>query len=37
METGNLSRYDIRRTLQNATETWEVKESQDSTGRRDLG
>jgi hypothetical protein len=32
METGNLRRYELGVTLQNAPETWEVRDSQDSKG-----
>jgi hypothetical protein len=33
METGNLRKWEIvRGTLQNAPETWEVRDSQDSQG-----
>ena len=32
METGNLRRQDVGRTLQNVPETWEVRDSQDSKG-----
>jgi hypothetical protein len=32
METGNLKKEEVWRTLQNAPETWEVKNSQDSKG-----
>jgi hypothetical protein len=30
METGTLGRQEVGGTLQNAPETWEVRESQDS-------
>ena len=30
METGNLGRLKVGRTLQNVPETWEVRDSQDS-------
>jgi hypothetical protein len=33
METGNLRREEVGGTLQNAPETWEVRDSQDSKGR----
>ena len=33
METGNLGRLKVGRTLQNVPETWEVRDSQDSKGR----
>jgi hypothetical protein len=32
METGNLSRQEVGGTLQNAPETWKVRDSQDSKG-----
>ena len=32
METGNLRKYELGVTLQNAPETWEVRDSQDSKG-----
>ena len=32
METGSLRRYELGVTLQNAPETWEVRDSQDSKG-----
>ena len=32
METGNLRRQEFGGTLQNAPETWEVRDSQDSKG-----
>ena len=32
METGSLGRYEVGGTLQNAPETWEVRDSQDSKG-----
>jgi hypothetical protein len=32
MERGNLRRSEVGRTLQNATETWEVRDSQDAKG-----
>ena len=33
MKTGNLGRSDVGGNLQNAPETWEVKDPQDSKGR----
>jgi len=30
METGNLRRKEVGRTLQNVPETWEVRDSQNS-------
>jgi len=33
METGDLWRKEVERTFQNVPETWEVRDSQDSTGR----
>jgi hypothetical protein len=32
METGNLFRQEVGETLQNAPETWKVRDSQDSKG-----
>jgi hypothetical protein len=32
METGNLRKYKFGGTLENAPETWEVRDSQDSNG-----
>jgi hypothetical protein len=32
METGNLGKYEVEGTFQNAPETWEVRYSQDSKG-----
>ena len=32
METGNLSRQEVGETLQNAPETWKVRDSQGSKG-----
>jgi hypothetical protein len=32
METGNLQRKEVVGTVQNAQETWEVRDSQDSKG-----
>jgi hypothetical protein len=33
METDNIRRKEVRWTLQNAPETWEVRDSQDSKGQ----
>jgi hypothetical protein len=32
METGNLGKQEVGGTLQNAPETWEVRDSKDSKG-----
>jgi hypothetical protein len=32
METGNLGKEEVGRTLQNAPEIWEVRDSKDSKG-----
>ena len=32
METGNFGKQEVRGTLQNAPETWEVRDSQESKG-----